>query len=346
MAAEPVQFTAGERARDPRRAQRGGRPDRPLPRDHGDPPLRRPRLEGARARRPHGRHLRRPRPWRVGSGAAGTGLWIPGAGRGSRVGRRGVGGRWPVRPRRPLDGRPHRGRLRAARIPSGSPGLVVIGPVYAGEIPEDRLFYWDGLADALRDGGVEGFVAYVVERGETEPGLARDGRADHPRTDAAPPPPGGACRRDARGHPLAAVRHAGGARARWRCRRWSSPATTAPTRATPAVAEAYAERLPRARLIGEEEGESPLAWQGGALARDRRFHRLVLRSMDEGDAIHYLAVPRGTPVYGSDGVEVGRSWRCSTTSASTSSTASSSRRPTAGRVSPTRPRWRARPSGR
>lgn len=27
--------------------------------------------------------------------------------------------------------------------------------------------------------------------------------------------------------------------------------------------------------------------------------------MDEGHPIHYLAVPRGTPVYGSDGVEVG-----------------------------------------
>ena len=27
--------------------------------------------------------------------------------------------------------------------------------------------------------------------------------------------------------------------------------------------------------------------------------------MDEGNPIHYMAVPRGTPVYGSDGVEVG-----------------------------------------
>jgi hypothetical protein len=28
--------------------------------------------------------------------------------------------------------------------------------------------------------------------------------------------------------------------------------------------------------------------------------------MDEGHPIHYMAVPRGTPVYGADGVEVGR----------------------------------------
>ena len=35
-----------------------------------------------------------------------------------------------------------------------------------------------------------------------------------------------------------------------------------------AVAAAYAERLPRARLVSEERGESPLAWQGGRLSRE------------------------------------------------------------------------------
>jgi 3-oxoadipate enol-lactonase len=34
------------------------------------------------------------------------------------------------------------------------------------------------------------------------------------------------------------------------------------------VAEAYAARLPQARLVGEDEGESPLAWQGGKLSRE------------------------------------------------------------------------------
>jgi pimeloyl-ACP methyl ester carboxylesterase len=34
-----------------------------------------------------------------------------------------------------------------------------------------------------------------------------------------------------------------------------------------AVAEAYAERLPRGRLITEEEGKSPLAWQGARLSK-------------------------------------------------------------------------------
>ncbi len=35
-----------------------------------------------------------------------------------------------------------------------------------------------------------------------------------------------------------------------------------------AAAAAYAERLPRARLISEQPGESPLAWQGGRLSRE------------------------------------------------------------------------------
>jgi hypothetical protein len=33
------------------------------------------------------------------------------------------------------------------------------------------------------------------------------------------------------------------------------------------MAEAWAERLPAARLISEEPGKSPLAWQGGRLSR-------------------------------------------------------------------------------
>jgi len=35
-----------------------------------------------------------------------------------------------------------------------------------------------------------------------------------------------------------------------------------------AIAAAWAERLPRASLISEEPGASPLAWQGGRLSRE------------------------------------------------------------------------------
>jgi pimeloyl-ACP methyl ester carboxylesterase len=34
-----------------------------------------------------------------------------------------------------------------------------------------------------------------------------------------------------------------------------------------AMAEAWAERLPSGRLVSEEPGKSPLAWQGGRLSR-------------------------------------------------------------------------------
>jgi pimeloyl-ACP methyl ester carboxylesterase len=34
-----------------------------------------------------------------------------------------------------------------------------------------------------------------------------------------------------------------------------------------AVGEAYAERIPGARLVSEEPGSSPLAWQGGQLSK-------------------------------------------------------------------------------
>ena len=85
-----------------------------------------------------------------------------------------------------------------------------------------------------------------------------------------------------------------------------------------AVAEAWAERFPARELVSEEPGESPLAWQGGQLSReiadfvDRRgeprqperpLAALCFPPMeiDEGHAIHYSAVTRGTPVYSSDG---------------------------------------------
>jgi pimeloyl-ACP methyl ester carboxylesterase len=34
------------------------------------------------------------------------------------------------------------------------------------------------------------------------------------------------------------------------------------------VAAAYAERLPNARLVTEDEGRSPLAWQGARLSKE------------------------------------------------------------------------------
>jgi hypothetical protein len=43
------------------------------------------------------------------------------------------------------------------------------------------------------------------------------------------------------------------------------------------TAALIAETLPRARLVSEDEGESPLAWQGGKLSRE-------IETFSRGDA--------------------------------------------------------------
>ena len=156
----------------------------------------------------------------------------------------------------------------ALRHPERLSGLIVIGPVYAGEITEARLEYWDGLADALRDGGVEGFVAYVVEHSDTDPAwretvarITRERMQLHRHPEAIVD----AIRDVTRSRPF-------GSMAELESLEIPALVVASHDEADPghprAVAEAYAERLPRARLIGEEKGESPLAWQGGKLSRE------------------------------------------------------------------------------
>ena len=53
-----------------------------------------------------------------------------------------------------------------------------------------------------------------------------------------------------------------------------------------AVAEAWSERLPEARLVGEEPGSSPLAWQGGRLSRE------IAAFCDEDAVRERLEAPR------------------------------------------------------
>lgn len=158
----------------------------------------------------------------------------------------------------------------ALRHPERLAALIVIGPVYAGEISDARIEYWVGLADALRDDGVEGFVAYVGEHQETDPEwhatvarITRERMLLHRHPEALADAIGDVARSrpfeslsdlDALEVPALVVASDDGA----------DPGHPR------AVAEAYAEHLPRARLIGEEEGQSPLAWQGGKLSREIR----------------------------------------------------------------------------
>jgi pimeloyl-ACP methyl ester carboxylesterase len=156
----------------------------------------------------------------------------------------------------------------ALRHPDRLTGLVVIGPVYLGEIPPSAEGYWDGLATALERDGVDGFVDYIDRNQETDPAWrdsvlgftrARLLLHRHPRAVAD------AMREVPLSRPFGSLDELG---------RLEMPALVVAShdRADPghpyAAAAAYAEQLPRAQLISEEEGESPLAWQGGRLSRE------------------------------------------------------------------------------
>jgi pimeloyl-ACP methyl ester carboxylesterase len=147
-------------------------------------------------------------------------------------------------------------------------GLAVIGPAYAGDAGEQTLAYWDGLAAALEDGGIDGFVDYIEAHQGIDPAF-RDSVLRFTRERISlhrdPSALAEALRELPRSRPfdsldeLAAI---------------DVPALVVASydEADPghpyAVAEAYAEALPQARLVSEGRGESPLAWQGGKLSRE------------------------------------------------------------------------------
>jgi pimeloyl-ACP methyl ester carboxylesterase len=156
----------------------------------------------------------------------------------------------------------------ALRHPDRLTGLVAIGPVYAGAVEPGSLEYWDGLAAALAQGGVDGFVAYIDRHQGTDPAwrqsVLRFTRARmllhrHPEALVE------ALRQVPRSRPFDSIDELA---------RLELPALVVASHdaADPGhpyeVAAAYAERLPRATLVSEEQGNSPLAWQGGRLSRE------------------------------------------------------------------------------
>ena len=145
-------------------------------------------------------------------------------------------------------------------------GLVVIGPAYMGFVDEEALAGWDRLADGLERSGVEGFME-AFDRGldpawrETVLRFTRRRMLEHRHPDAV----ARALREVPRSTPFEAISE---------LEFCELPALVVASHdaADPghpyAVAVAYAESLPEARLISEADGESPLAWQGGRLSRE------------------------------------------------------------------------------
>jgi 3-oxoadipate enol-lactonase len=145
-------------------------------------------------------------------------------------------------------------------------GLALITPAYDPDRFGAGLERWDALARGLRERGIDGFVeAYGVERmpgawRETVERVLRQRLAAHAHLDAV----ADALGEVPRSRPF---------------ERWQDLAAIAARtivvgsrdEADPehplAVAEAYAAAIPGARLVVEEPGRSPIAWQGGQLSR-------------------------------------------------------------------------------
>jgi pimeloyl-ACP methyl ester carboxylesterase len=147
-------------------------------------------------------------------------------------------------------------------------GLVLICPAFMGDPPdEEALRDWDDLAAGLEGGGVEGFLDAYERQGldpewrETLLRIARERLEAHRHPEAVAQ----ALRETPRSLPFEGL----GA-----LERIELPALVIASRdeADPShpyeVGEAWAERLPHARFLSEDPGESPLAWQGGKLSRE------------------------------------------------------------------------------
>ena len=162
----------------------------------------------------------------------------------------------------------HTAMAFALAWPERVAALIQVTPAYDGRprTGAGDLAEWDRLADGLESGGVEGFLAAYdpatdARYRETVMTVTRQRleRHRHPEAVAA------ALRvvpRSLAFEGLEELEHV------------EAPTLIVGSRdeADPghplAVAQAYAERMPNARLVTEEEGKSPLAWQGARLSKE------------------------------------------------------------------------------
>jgi pimeloyl-ACP methyl ester carboxylesterase len=154
----------------------------------------------------------------------------------------------------------------ALRHPDRVSALAVVTPAHLGR-PSRDLDRWDAMADGLRSGGPDGFLAALepltvgerwretvrsvirqrMER-HAHPAAVADALRGIPRTAAFD----GMEALDGLAVPTLVV---------------GSRDEVDPDHPL-AVAVEYADRIPGARLVVEDEGESPIAWRGGALSRE------------------------------------------------------------------------------
>ncbi len=156
----------------------------------------------------------------------------------------------------------------ALRRPERVAGLVVITPAYdpATQDGEGRLERWDALADGLEHDGVEGFIAAAGDSDlpeswqETVAKVTRQRLSQHSHLDAV----ADALRAVPRSRPFGEIDELAGI---------TVPVVVVASADEPdpghpqAVGEAYAATIPGARLVLDEPGRSPIAWQGSQLSK-------------------------------------------------------------------------------
>ncbi|HTB71190.1 MAG TPA: alpha/beta hydrolase [Solirubrobacteraceae bacterium] len=155
----------------------------------------------------------------------------------------------------------------ALRRPELVAGLVLITPGVDPLRPRDasELAHWDALARGLRERGVEGFVAAYDFDAVPEKWRATVQRVVRQRLSAHEHPLAlaDALETTPRSAPFQSLDELAAIVA---------PTTVVGSRddADPGhpleIAERYAEHIPGARLLVEEPGGSPIAWQGGRLS--------------------------------------------------------------------------------
>ena len=157
----------------------------------------------------------------------------------------------------------------ALRRPERVAGIVVITPAYSGDPEKEaaRLARWDRLSEGLRAGGVEGFMEAYGTPSHATPDFARtiltvtrqrlsqhehlDALADALRALPRSWPFGSLEELGAIGVPAAVV----------------ASSDAADPEHPEAIAVAYAQAIPNARLITDPPGRSPIAWQGSQLSQ-------------------------------------------------------------------------------
>jgi pimeloyl-ACP methyl ester carboxylesterase len=162
----------------------------------------------------------------------------------------------------------HTALAYALRAPERVGGLVVITPAYdPGEMDDPaRLARWDGLARGLRQGGIEGFLeaygspAADPRWSDTVEKVIRQRLSLHEHPGAV----ADALEVVPRSRPFAHVEDL-------RVIDVPTVVVASGDQADPghpqSVGEAYAATIPGARLVTDEPGKSPVAWQGSQLSK-------------------------------------------------------------------------------